>query len=85
MKVVQYHREGGSVFPCRWIISVGIYNFRVGKIGHINDLLSRSFFISGDSSPVFFMPIFKERSDLFEAEYELCQLYLSKFPVVRVG
>ena len=26
MKVVRNHRDSGSVFPCRWIIPVGIYN-----------------------------------------------------------
>ncbi|MDD3142048.1 MAG: hypothetical protein PHX08_24220, partial [Lachnospiraceae bacterium] len=25
VKVVQYHRESGSVFPCRWITLSGIY------------------------------------------------------------
>lgn len=25
VKVVQYHRDGSSVFPCRWFASVGIY------------------------------------------------------------
>ena len=25
VKVVQYHRDGGSVFPCRWITLSGIY------------------------------------------------------------
>ena len=27
VKVVQYHRDGGSVFPCRWITLSGIYNY----------------------------------------------------------
>ena len=26
MKVVRNHRDSGSVFPCRWIIPVGIYS-----------------------------------------------------------
>lgn len=28
MKVVRNHRDSGSVFPCRWIIPVGIYRVK---------------------------------------------------------
>ena len=39
VKVVQYHRDGSSVFPCRWFASVGIYKVQVpflcGKFEYI--------------------------------------------------
>ena len=31
VKVVQYHRGSGPVFPCRWITLSGIYNWRTDR------------------------------------------------------
>ena len=35
VKMVQYHRDGGSVFPCRWITLSGIYTYDVTGALHV--------------------------------------------------
>ncbi len=40
VKVVRYHRDSGSVFPCRWITLSGIYNLKRMRSGeNIFDLI----------------------------------------------